>query len=98
MDRPRRLPAALVAAAALALAPAACGEDDVDDARDKANDAADSVKTEAEDLKSSLDSQREREAKVRDLKQGGAPVREEGQQARGRSAPRSGGRARGPGR
>ena len=34
----------------------------------QANDAAESVKTEAEDLKDSVDSQREREAKVRDLK------------------------------
>ncbi len=68
MDRPGPRPAALAATIAFALVPVACGGDDVKDAQKKATDAANSVKTEAQDLKKSVDSRRDREARVRELK------------------------------
>jgi hypothetical protein len=68
MDRPRPRLVALAATAAFALVPVACGSDDVKDAQKKATDAANSVKTEAQDLKKSVNSRHDREARVRELK------------------------------
>jgi hypothetical protein len=68
MDRPVPRLAALAATVTFVLVPVACGDDDVKDAQKKATDAANSVKTEAQDLKKSVDSERDREARVRALK------------------------------
>ena len=65
MDRPLPRLAAFAAATTLALLPAACGNDDVKDAQKKATDAANSVKTEAQDLKDSVNSEHDRKARVR---------------------------------
>ena len=78
MDRPHPWLAAIAASAALALAPVACGDDDVSNAKDKANDAANSVKTEAQDLKDSVNSQRDREARVRELKKEANKLKHQG--------------------
>ena len=78
MDRPTRRLAAIAATAAFALVPVACGDDDVKDAQNKATDAANSVKTEAQDLKKSVDSKHEREARVDELKKEAKKLKAQG--------------------
>jgi hypothetical protein len=78
MNRPRPWMAAIAVSAALALAPVACGDDDVDNAQDKANDAADSIKTEAQDLKNSVDSKHDRQARVDELQKEAKKLKSEG--------------------
>ena len=78
MDRPTRQLAALAATAAFALIPMACGNDDVKDAQNKATDAANSVKTEAQDLKKSVDSKHDRQARVNELQKEAKKLKSEG--------------------
>jgi TolA-binding protein len=74
--RPRLLVLAL--AAAFAAVPAACGEDEANDARDKVEDAAGDVRSEAEDLQDSVDSEGDREKRLNRLERKLEQLRDEG--------------------
>ncbi len=74
--RPRVL--VLAIAAAFAVVPAACGEDEANDARDKVEDAAGDVRSEAEDLQDSVDSKGEREKRLDRLEKKLDELRDEG--------------------
>ena len=68
----------MAATVAFCLVPVACGSDDVKDAQNKATDAANSVKTEAQDLKKSVDSTHDREARVRELQKEAKKLKAQG--------------------
>ncbi len=78
MNRPTRQLTAIAATVAFALVPVACGDDDVKDAQNKATDAANSVKTEAEDLKKSVDSKHDRQARVDELQKEAKKLKAQG--------------------
>jgi hypothetical protein len=78
MDRPPSQLAAIAATVAFARVPVACGDDDVKDAQNKATDAANSVKTEAQDLKKSVDSKHDRQARVDELQKEAKKLKSEG--------------------
>ena len=68
----------MAATATFVLLPVACGDDDVKDAQNKATDAANSVKTEAQDLKKSVDSKHDRQARVDELQKEATKLKAQG--------------------
>ena len=78
MSRLRQRLPALALAAVFAVLPAACGEDEANDARDKVEDAAGQVKSEAEDLQDSVDSKGDREKRLTRLEKKLDELRDEG--------------------